>query len=314
MQNLQRRASTIPPAVWMIAGLLLIFGTNVKNYFQIKNFTNIVIQAAPLLVIACGQTVIVLLQGTDLSVGASASMVTVLWVVFLQAGFPIVAAMLLAVLCAVLAGFMNGVVIAKGKLPPFIATLGMQNILRTVALVASNGSSIYFDHPLFKIIAKRTVWGIPISVWIAISCVAITWLMLRKTRMGTRITALGGNSEALTLAGVSVDRSIISAFVFSGLMAGIGGILLGSRIESGNPIAGNGFEFNAVAAVLLGGTSMREGRGGVVGTIFGVLLIQILKAGLNQIGVSSIYQNAIIGAVVLAAIILDAYIKRKQEE
>lgn len=125
---------------------------------------------------------------------------------------------------------------------------------------------------------------------------------------------MGGNPEALKVAGYSDQLATIQAFAYTGLMVGIGGFLLASRIESGNPIAGNGFEFNSVAAVLLGGTSMREGRGGVVGTIFGVLLIQILKNGLVMMSVSSIYQTAIIGSVVLFAIILDAYIKRKQEE
>lgn len=148
-------------------------------------------------------------------------------------------------------------------------------------------------------------------VWIGILCVLLTQLMLTRTRMGARIRALGGNPEALNFAGFSVDRATIEVFCVTGLLAGIAGITLASRIQSGNPIAGNGFEFNSAAAVLLGGTSMREGRGSVIGTVFGVILIQLLRNGLVMLNVSSIYQSAIIGIVVLLAIIVDAFIKRE---
>ena len=128
-----------------------------------------------------------------------------------------------------------------------------------------------------------------------------------------RIKGLGGNPESLSLSGASISLNQILAFTYAGFMAGIGGLLLCCRIESGNPNAGSGMEFNAIAAVLLGGTSMREGKGGVGGTIMGILLIQVLKTGLTQIGISSIYQNAIIGTVVLAAIILDAVFRNRTE-
>ena len=304
----------IPPAVWIIAVMLVFFGFNTKNYFTIKNFTNIAIQAAPLFVVACGQTIIVLMQGTDLSIGASLNMVTVLWIVLMQMGVPMGVALTIAMSSAVAAGFLNGVIVTKLKLPPFIATLGMQNILNSIALILANGSSVYYKHTIFKVIAKQAVFGLPIIIWVAVGCFLLTWVLLKRTRFGTRIIAMGGNPEALKVAGYSDHLATIQAFAYTGLMVGIGGFLLASRIESGNPIAGNGFEFNSVAAVLLGGTSMREGRGGIVGTIFGVLLIQILKNGLVMMSVSSIYQTAIIGSVVLFAIILDAYIKRKQEE
>lgn len=309
----KERLRSIPPAVWMMLVLIIFFGSQVKNYFSVSNFVNILIQSMPLLIVACGQTLVVLIQGTDLSLGASVSMVTILWMVFLQKNIPMAIAILLAIACAVVGGILNGIIIAKGHLPPFIATLGMQNIMASIALVLSNGSSIYFDHPIYKIIGSGTFLFIPVSVCIGLLCFIGTWVLQKKTRTGAKIIALGGNQEAVSLSGASVIKNTIFVFAFAGLMAGIAGIVLGSRIQSGNPIAGNGFEFNSVAAVLLGGTSMREGRGSVAGTIFGVLLIQILKSGLNQMAVSSIYQSALIGGVVLAAIILDAYMKRRQE-
>lgn len=312
--SLKKRVGAIPPAVWMILVMLVFYGFNTKNYFTVSNFLSIAVQASPLFVVACGQTIIVLMQGTDLSLGASLNMMTVVWVVLMQKNLPLGAALALAMAGSVLAGFLNGVIVSKMKLPPFIATLGMQNILNSIALVTSNGSSIYFKHDIYKIISKGTALGVPYIIWIAIGCFLLTYVLLKHTRFGARIISMGGNPESLKVAGYSVDTATIQAFTYTGFMTAIAGFMLACRVESGNPIVGNGFEFNSVAAVLLGGTSMREGRGGVGGTVFGVLLIQILKSGLVMMNVSSIYQTAIIGVVVLFAIVLDAYIKRRQEE
>ncbi len=312
--SLKKRVGSIPPAVWMVLVMLIFFGFNTKNYFTASNFLSIAVQASPLFVVACGQTIIVLMQGTDLSLGASLNMMTVVWVVLMQKNLPLGTALALAMAGSVFAGFLNGVIVSKMKLPPFIATLGMQNILNSIALVTSDGSSVYFKHDIYKIISKGTALGVPFIIWIAIGCFLLTYVLLKYTRFGARVISMGGNPESLKVAGYSVNTATIQAFTYTGFMTAIAGFLLACRVESGNPIVGNGFEFNSVAAVLLGGTSMREGRGGVGGTVFGVLLIQILKSGLVMMNVSSIYQTAIIGVVVLFAIVLDAYIKRRQEE
>ena len=311
--KLKKKYLKVPPAFYMMLVLVIIYGLLVDNYFTFDNMTNIFSQAAPLLIVACGQTLIVLIQGTDLSLGSIVSVVSVLWIVLLNMRFTMWASILLVLVAAALFGWINGIIVAKGKLPIFIVTLGTQNIFRSIALLLSGSQTVYFKDSLFRTVAKGKLFGVTYSVWIALACFIFTWIVLKKTKFGMKIVGLGGNSEALTLTGASISRSTIGAFVFAGVMAGIGGMLLCCRIESGNPNSGNGFEFNAIAAVLLGGTSMREGRGGVGGTIFGVLLIQVLKSGLTQVGISSIYQNAIIGTVVLAAIIFDAFIKKYQE-
>lgn len=303
----------VPPALYMMLVLMLIYGILVDHYFTVQNMVNIASQAAPLLVIACGQTLIILLQGTDLSLGSIVSVVSVLWIVLLNAGLPMWLGVPAVLLASAVCGLINGVIVAKGMLPAFIVTLGTQNIFKSAALLLCNSQTVYYSHSIFRTIAKERFLGLPYSVWIALMCFAATWIVLRKTKFGMKVTGLGGNSEALTLAGASISRNTIKAFVYAGVMAGIGGLLLCCRIESGNPNSGNGLEFNAIAAVLLGGTSMREGRGGVGGTIFGVLFMQVLKSGLTQVGLSSIYQNAIIGIVVLAAIIFDAFLKKQQE-
>jgi ribose transport system permease protein len=303
---------SFPPAVWIDLLLLLIFSIRINNFLSASNLISILAQLTPLLIISCGQTLIVLIQGTDLSLGASLNLISVVWILLMKNGTPILLAMFLAISIAVLAGFLNGVIVSKLKLPIFIATLGMANILNSIALTISNGSSVYFQQEIYRNVTKGNFLGIPFMVWVGIACVLLTFLILEKTRFGARVRSLGGNPEALTLAGFKTDRATIEIFTLTGLLAGIAGIMLACRIESGNPIAGNGFEFNSVAAVLLGGTSMREGRGGVIGTIFGVLLIQVLKNGLVMANISSIYQSAIIGAVVLFAIIIDAFVRRSQ--
>lgn len=309
--SFQQKLKQVPPAVWIVLLLIAFFSFRTKNFLSLSNFASIAVQLTPLLIISCAQTLIVLIQGTDLSLGASLNMVTVIWILSLSAGIPLVLSTLIAIVSATLAGFLNGVIVAKLKLPIFIATLGMANILNSVALTASDGASMYFKHDIYTFIAKQPFLGLPVMVWIGILCVVATHLVLTSTRLGSRIRALGGNPEALNFAGFSVDKATIQIFVMTGVLVGIAGITLASRIESGNPIAGNGFEFNSVAAVLLGGTSMREGRGSVIGTVFGVLLVQVLKNGLVMANVSSIYQSAIIGIVVLFSIIVNAYLKRR---
>lgn len=312
--RLKGNIARIPPATYMMVVLLVLFGTIVDNFFSIKNITNILNQSATLLVLACGQTLIVLMQGTDLSLGFMISTVSVSWIWLLNAGVPMWLAIMLSIVLGCLCGLLNGLLVAKLHLPVFIVTLGTQNIFRSLSLLISDSSTIYFKHPIFRTIGKGTFLGLTYTIWISLACFGLTLFVLKKTTFGSRVTALGGNQEALNLAGSSSERNTIKAFVFCGFMAAISGLLLTCRIESGNPLGGNGYEFNSVAAVLLGGTSMREGRGGVSGTILGVLLIQVLKNGLNMIGISSLYQNLLVGSVVLFAIILDAVVKRVQDQ
>lgn len=310
---LQNRIAEIPPAAWMLLILIVFYTVTVPGFLQGSNIITILIQAAPLLVLACGQTLVIMIQGTDLSVGSSISMTTVIWILLMQNGIPFAPAACIAVLVAVIGGAIGGFLVAVAHIPAFIATLGMQNIMSSIALTLSGNASIYQESQWFGIITSGGILFIPISVWISVICFAATLFLLKRTGFGMKIVAIGGNSEALVLAGGHNKKNVIQTFAFCGLMAGIAGLLIACRIESGNPLAGESWEFNSIAAVLLGGTSMRGGKGGVVGTVYGVLLIQVLKSGLNQLGISSIYQNAIIGSVVLGAIILDALIRKAQE-
>lgn len=312
--SIGQRIKNIPPVAYMLVVIIVVFSFMDPHYLSFSNFRNVLIQATPLMIVAFGQTCIVLTQGTDLSLGAQVSFVTVFTVFLAQHGIILEVAMLIAVCATTLIGAINGIIVAKGNIPPFIATYGMQNIVNSISLLLTAGSSIYFDSFTYRIVTETTILFIPLMVWVAALVFIVVWIVLRKTKFGTNIHGLGGNREALTLAGINPSKCLIKTFAFAGLIAGIAGIITLCRVESGQPIVATGWEFQAVAATLLGGTSMREGKGGVTGTIFGVLLIQIIKNGLNVVGVQSIYQNAIIGSIVLAAIIIDAVVRIRSEK
>lgn len=312
--SVKQRLKNIPPVAYMLIVIITVFSFMDPHYFSFSNFRNVLIQSTPLMILAFGQTCIVLTQGTDLSLGAQVSFVTVFTVFLAQRGIILEIAMIIAVLCTVLIGAINGTIVAKGNIPPFIATYGMQNIVNSISLLLTAGSSIYFSSFTYRIVTETTILMIPLMVWVAVVVFIIVWIVLKKTKFGTNIHGLGGNKEALVLAGISPVKYLIKTYAFAGFIAGIAGIITLCRVESGQPIVATGWEFQAVAATLLGGSSLREGKGGVTGTIFGVLLIQIIKNGLNVIGVQSIMQNAIIGSIVLAAIIIDAVVRIRAKE
>ena len=312
--SVKQRLKNIPPVAYMLIVIITVFSFMDPHYFSFSNFRNVLIQSTPLMSLAFGQTCIVLTQGTDLSLGAQVSFVTVFTVFLAQRGIILEVAMIIAVLCTVLIGAINGTIVAKGNIPPFIATYGMQNIVNSISLLLTAGSSIYFSSFTYRILTETTILMIPLMVWVAVVVFIIVWIVLKKTKFGTNIHGLGGNKEALVLAGISPVKCLIKTYAFAGFIAGIAGIITLCRVESGQPIVATGWEFQAVAATLLGGSSLREGKGGVTGTIFGVLLIQIIKNGLNVIGVQSIMQNAIIGSIVLAAIIIDAVVRIRAKE
>ena len=299
-----------PPVVWMLVVLIVIFSITIPNYFDWSNISNILIQSVPLLILAFAQTLVILTQGVDLSIGAQVNFCTVIWIIMANNGIPLVAGAVISVAATVMIGVLNGLIIGKGNISPFIATLGTQYVFNGVALLITAGASVYFSSYLFQLVSVTKILFLPLPVWIAIAVFAVTWLMLYRTKFGTNIIGLGGNAEALSLAGISVNKSLVKTYAYAGLLAGIAGLITACRVESGQPTVASGWEFEAMAAVLLGGTSLIEGKGSLVGTIFGVFLIEILQNGLNMAGVNALYQNALIGLIVLAAIVLDCLARR----
>ena len=222
--DIRQRIKKVPPVAYMLIVIIIIFSMINSHYLSLNNFRNVLIQATPLMILAFGQTCVVLTQGTDLSLGAQVSFVTVFTVFLAQRGIVLEAAMVTSVLCTVLIGAVNGLIVAKGNIPPFIATYGMQNIINSISLLLTAGSSIFFPSYTYRLIAETTVLFVPLMVWMAAAAFLIVWIVLRKTKFGTNIYGLGGNKEALALAGINVDKCQIKTYAFAGGIAGIAGI------------------------------------------------------------------------------------------
>lgn len=300
----------VPPVVYMIVAMIVIFSLITPRYFSWKNFHNILLQCAPLMILGFAQTMIILTEGIDLSINAVVNMVTVLSVWLSLRGTPLLISMSISILMAVLLGVFKGWLVARFKLPPFIVCYGVQNVINSVALLITGGASIYVASDLYHYVTQDWLF-LPGSVWIAALMFCISFFTLQRTKLGMAIRALGGNQEALTLAGMNIKRETIKTYAFAGFLTGVAGIVMLCRVESGQPVVADGLEFQAVAAAVLGGTSLRHGKGNVTGTILGVLLIQMIQNGLNISGLPAIYQNVFVGGVVLFAIIADAIVRRK---
>lgn len=292
-----------------IALLVVAAGLAVMSpdFLTIANLLNVMRQVSINALIAFGMTLVILLGGIDLSVGSILALSSVFTATLISRGTDPVVATLVGIASGAAMGAANGLVIAKGKVAPFIATLGTMTILRGLALVVSNGSPVTgINSDFFTMLGGGYVADlIPIPViWMALMF-AVMWFVLKKTVFGRHVYAVGGNEEASRLSGVSVDRVKIWVYTLSGAMSAMAGIILTSRLNSAQPTAGAGYELDAIAAVVLGGTSLTGGRGWIFGTLVGALLIGVLNNGLNLLGVSSFYQQVIKGVVILLAVLID---------
>jgi ribose transport system permease protein len=292
-----------------IALLVIAVGLSIvsPDFLRVDNLLNVMRQSSINALIAFGMTLVILLGGIDLSAGSVLALSSVIIASLLQSGTPPVVATLAGIVAGGLMGLVNGLIISKGKVAPFIATLGTMTVLRGLALVMSNGSPISdFNSDFFSMLGGGYVARlIPIPVVLMLIVFGIFWFVLKKTVFGRHVYATGGNAESAKLSGVKVDRVQLWVYTISGVMAAIAGVVLTSRLNSAQPTAGTGYELDAIAAVVLGGTSLTGGRGWIFGTLVGALLIGVLNNGLNLLDVSSFYQQVIKGSVILLAVLID---------
>jgi inositol transport system permease protein len=220
--------------------------------------------------------------------------------------YPVLIPILMGLLAGLLMGAFNGFIITKSKIAPFIVTLGTMTIGRGLALILSDGRPVSNLSDSFNYLGSGTVLGIPVLILIFIFVFAICSIILSKTILGRYIYAIGGNEQAARASGINIDRVKLSVYSISGLLAGLAGILLASRITTGQPNAGAGFELDAIAAVVIGGTSTTGGRGSMAGTLIGVLLIGVINNGLDLLNVTSYYQQVVMGIIIIGAVVLDS--------
>lgn len=288
-----------------LLGLIIFFTIMSQNFFTGSNWFNILRQISTNAIVAFGMTFVLLIGGIDLSVGSIIAVTNCLSIGLMVLGVPVWLAAILGVLIGGIFGLANGVIIAKGKIPPFIATLAMMTIARGIAYVYTDGKPVRFDDPTLSVIGNGYVGVIPVPVIIMVVCFLICAFVLHKTKFGTRVYAVGGNKEAAKYSGIKTARIEMSVYTISGLLSGISGIILSSRMLSAQPVSGDGAELDSIAAVVLGGTSLSGGVGSVVGTIIGALFIGVMNNGLNIIQVSSYWQEIIKGLVIIITVFVD---------
>ncbi|MEU8699089.1 substrate-binding domain-containing protein [Streptomyces sp. NPDC048680] len=280
------------------------------DFLTTQNLLNVGVQAAVTAILAFGVTFVIVSAGIDLSVGSVAALsATVLAWSATSAGVPVVLAVLLAVATGIACGFVNGALVAYGKLPSFIATLAMLSIARGLSLVISQGSPIAFPDSV-SVLGDTLGGRLPVPVLVMIAMGLITALVLARTYLGRSMYAIGGNEEAARLSGLRVKKQKLAIYALSGLFAAVAGIVLASRLTSAQPQAAQGYELDAIAAVVIGGASLAGGVGKASGTLIGALILAVLRNGLNLMSVSAFWQQVVIGVVIALAVLLDT-LRRK---
>jgi ribose transport system permease protein len=295
-----------------LIGLVVFFSVSTEHFLSANNLTNILTQITINLILAVGMTFVILIGGIDLSVGsvmAFAAVVAgkVLAMPDLGVAEAVALATIAGLLGGVVCGLLNGYLSARWAIPSFIITLGMLNVARGAALQVTNAQTVYDFPKEFSEFGASLVAGVPVVFILALLLVAVAWFILNKTVLGRMIYSIGSNEEAVRLAGHSVFRYKLIAFTICGLCAGIAAIVYMARLNIASPIAGIGFELNAIAAVIIGGASLNGGRGSVIGTLLGAFIIGVLANGLILLGLSDFMRQMITGVVLIVAVLLDQF-------
>lgn len=275
------------------------------NFLTFSNVMNVLRQVSIMAIIAAGMTLVILTAGIDLSVGSVLAFSGAIAAGMITANVPIFIVLLITLIVGLLLGYTNGLFVAKFGVPAFITTLALMVIARGLTLVYTGGYPITISSGPFGKIGGGTWFGIPIPIYIMIAVYLILHFVLKNTSFGRYVYAIGGNEEATKLAGVNVKYIKATVYGIAGLLSGLAAIIYTSRLMSAQPTAGQGLEMDAIAAVIIGGTSLAGGKGGVMGTLIGALIIGVLDNILNLMNVSPFYQDIVKGAVILVAVLAD---------
>ena len=308
-----RKFSAIGPLISLI--VLVVLLSFLSPYFlAVNNLFNVFQQITVLAIIALGATMVIVSGGIDLSVGSVAALSgMVAGVSFGQLGLPMGVAVVLSLLVGAAAGLANGLLIVLGKVPPFVATLAMLSVARGLTLVLSNGQPVSGFPDWFREIGTFDIFNVVPGVVILVALLYLAGSLYLRYRPGGRaIYAVGGSEEVARLSGMNVGLLKLRVYTIAGALAGLGGLVLTSRLNSAQPTAGAGLELDVIAAVVIGGTSLSGGVGTVVGTLIGALIIGVLRNGLNLLDVSSFWQQVVIGVVIAGAVMVDTLGNRRR--
>lgn len=294
--------------------VMVYFATQNERFASFGNLRAVLIAAAPFALIALGQTIVILTGGIDLSVGSVVAMgaMSAAWLSIRLPPEQLWLAIVIAVILGTLAGIINGLVIAYLDVPPFVATLGMLTGASGIAYVIGGGAPINGLPAEFAVIANTKIFGLQFPVYLMIGSFIIMALIMKYSAFGLRVYAIGGNRVAAEVAGVNAKRTLVQVYAISGFLAGVSGVVLASRVGSGPPSLGVGYELLAIAAVVIGGASLMGGRGTVWGTFLGLIIIQTLGNGLDIMIVPSYWQSVINGVVIVSAVAVDVWANRRR--
>ncbi len=290
-------------------GLCLLLAALSPHFLTVSNLLNVMEQTAINAVIALGMTFVILSGGIDLSVGSLLALAGVVLASGLAAGWPVPLALAVGLATGAACGLLNGVLVTLGRLPPFIATLGMMSVARGAALLYTDGRPISGFVADFRVLATGRVALVPVPVLVTLAAYLVAHFVLTRTRFGRYVYAIGGNQEAARLSGVPVRCHKTMVYGLSGLTSGLAAAILTARLNSAQPIAGIMYELDAIAATVIGGTSLLGGSGTLGGTLIGALIMGVLRNGLNLLGISSFLQQVVIGLVIVGAVLIDSLLK-----
>jgi len=293
-----------------LALLCAVLWVLTPHFLTVSNLLNIAQQTSINAIVAVGMTVVIISGGIDLSVGSIVALAGVVLGAMLQTGQPLPLALAAAVAAGTACGMLNGALVSVGRLPPFIATLGMMSVARGTALVFTEGRPISGFDDGFRALATGSIGFVPAPVVVMILVYAVAHMVLTRTTFGRYVYAIGGNEEATRLSGVAVRLHKTLIYGTSGLISAVAAIVLTARLNSAQPIAGMMYELDAIAATVIGGTSLMGGEGTLAGTLVGALIMSVLRNGLNLLGVSSFLQQIVIGVVIVSAVLVDTMLKR----
>jgi ribose transport system permease protein len=293
--------------------LVLVLALLSPSFLTSANLFNVLRQISVNGLLAFGMTTVILGAGIDLSVGSVLALCGALAARFAVAGWPAALAVVATPFLGGLMGLFNGVFVGLARIAPFIVTLAALTIFRGATLVYTGGRPITGLPPVFDVLGNGVALGVPIPVWVMLGFLALTHFLLRYTALGRAIYAVGGNEEAARLSGIPVIGVKLFTYAYSGFAAAVGALVLTGRLNSAQPTAGSGFELDAIAAVVVGGTSLFGGRGGVLGTFLGALIIGVLNNGMNLLDVSAFYQQIVKGTVILGALLVERMVSAREE-
>jgi ribose transport system permease protein len=295
-------------------GLIVLFValSIASPYFlTANNLASVARQTAVFNTMALGMTIVIVSGGIDLSVGSILGLSGLVGTMALEAGYPIVIGVLIGIAVGTACGFLNGLMITQLRINAFIVTLGTLGIYRGLALIISNGLPVHRIPPGFAFLGEGNLLGIPFVVWLLVICAVVTHFVLENTRLGRYAFAIGSNQTAAIYAGIPVAFHTAAVYAIGGALTGLAGMIEASRLMTGQPTAGLGYELQAIAAVVIGGGSLNGGEGSVVGTLIGAFIMGLLSNGADLLNISNYWQQVIIGSVIILAVTLDEFRKRR---